>query len=156
MWVLFAVAGIVFAVGARLSRDRQDAHTAPPAATTTEAVAQETAAATAAPAAPSEPEPRRGDGASKVDPVLPVDSPLRSDDSVPPGQGMLEVIAGTNDVVYIDGMLVGNGPIVKRALAPRKDPYEIRVKLRGEDRVRFVLVKEARLTRLRVSPPWSR
>ncbi|MEO7329759.1 MAG: hypothetical protein ABI193_14360, partial [Minicystis sp.] len=73
-----------------------------------------------------------------------------------PGQGMLEVTAGSNDSIYIDGTLVGNGPIVKRALAPRKEPYEIRVRLRGEERVRFALVKEARLTKLRVAPPWSR
>jgi hypothetical protein len=69
---------------------------------------------------------------------------------------MLEVVAGTSDTIWIDGTHVGNGPIVKRALAPRKDPYEIRVKLRGEDRVRFALVKDGRLTRIRIAPPWSR
>jgi hypothetical protein len=69
---------------------------------------------------------------------------------------MLEVVAGTSDTIWIDGTLVGNGPIVKRALAPKKEPYEIRVRLRGDERVRFVLVKEGRLTRLRIAPPWSR
>ncbi|MEO7327787.1 MAG: response regulator, partial [Minicystis sp.] len=53
MWALFAVAGIVFAVGARLSRDRQD--TPPPpvaavAAPVETAIPVETAAPTAAPA----------------------------------------------------------------------------------------------------------
>jgi CheY-like chemotaxis protein len=155
MWGLFAVAGIVFAVGARLSREREMAPQAPPPpAPIAEVRAPEPAAApvpvAAAPAALS------GDGESKVDPLLPQEGPLRADDKVPPGQGMLEVIAGTSDTVWIDGTLVGNGPIVKRALAPKKDPYEIRVKLRGEERVRFVLVREGRLTRLRIAPPWSR
>jgi hypothetical protein len=69
---------------------------------------------------------------------------------------MLEVVAGTSDTIWIDGTLVGNGPLVKRALAPKKDPYEIRVRLRGEERVRFARVQESRLTRLRIAPPWSR
>jgi hypothetical protein len=154
MWGLFAIAGIVFAVGARLSRERELAQRAaqPPPAITAEVRAAEPAPAAPA-AAPVE---LSGEGASKVDPILPQDGPLRADDKVPPGQGMLEVVAGTSDTVWIDGTLVGNGPIVKRALAPRKEPYEIRVRLHGEERVRFALVKEARLTRLRVAPPWSR
>jgi MFS family permease len=110
----------------------------------------------AAEPAPVEAPAAKGEGESKESPILPVDGPLRADDKVPPGQGMLEVVAGTSDSIFIDGTLVGNGPIVKRALAPKKEPYEIRVKLRGEERVRFVLVKEARLTRLRIAPPWSR
>jgi hypothetical protein len=69
---------------------------------------------------------------------------------------MLEIVAGTSDTIFIDGQQVGNGPIIKRALAPKKEPYEIRVKLRGEERVRFVLIKEARLTKVRISPPWAR
>jgi hypothetical protein len=156
MWGLFAVAGIVFAVGARLSRDREIAQRAappPPPAVTSEARAPEP---TAAPAPPPAPADLKGDGASKLDPLLPQDAPLRAEDKVPPGSGMLEIVAGTSDTVFIDGTSVGNGPVVKRALAPRKEPYEIRVKLRGEERVRFVLVKEGRLTRLRIAPPWSR
>jgi CheY-like chemotaxis protein len=168
MWGLFAVAGIVFAVGARLSRDRELTRPVPPPAPP---AAAEVHAPEAAPAPAPAPAPSaaadvpghdhpaadlRGDGASKVDPLLPQEGPLRADDQVPPGQGMLEVVAGTSDTIFIDGTQVGNGPIVKRALAPRKEPYEIRVKLRGEERVRFALVKEGRLTRLRIAPPWSR
>lgn len=161
MWGLFAVAGIVFAVGARLSRDRELAHrdAPPPPVATAEARAPEAAHAPehgAVPAPPPAPADLKGDGASKQDPLLPQDVPLRAEDQVPPGSGMLEIVAGTSDTVFIDGTSVGNGPVVKRALAPRKEPYEVRVKLRGEDRVRFVLVKEGRLTRLRIAPPWSR
>jgi hypothetical protein len=165
MWALFALAGVVFAVGARLSRERELAHASsqPVTQTASEAVSQTAPAEGAlhapdpAPSAPaSPPEGGRSEGESRVDPILPQESPLRADDKVPAGQGMLEIIAGTSDTIWIDGTLVGNGPIVKRALAPRKEPYEIRVRLRGEDRVRFALVKDGRLTRLRISPPWSR
>jgi CheY-like chemotaxis protein len=159
MWALFAVAGIVFAVGARLSRDRELARSpAPPPVAPVATVPDVKTAEPQAPTVPVQPastEPR-SDGESKSDPILPQDGPLRADDKVPQGQGMLEVVAGTSDTIWIDGTHVGNGPIIKRALAPRKEPYEIRVKLRGEDRVRFALVKEGRLTRIRVAPPWSR
>src|SRR4029078_5538368 len=102
---------------------------------------------TAAPEAP------KGPGESKGNPILPTESPLRDTDQVPPGQGMLEIVAGTSDTIFIDGQQVGNGPVIKRALAPRKEPYEIRVKLRGEERVRFVLIKRARLSKVLISPP---
>jgi hypothetical protein len=69
---------------------------------------------------------------------------------------MLEVVAGVSDSVYVDNRLIGDGPILKLPLAPRPEAYEIRVKLRGEERVRFAVVKEGRLTRVRVAPPWSR
>jgi hypothetical protein len=159
MWGLFAVAGIVFAVGALLSRDRELARPAalPPLPEPVAAApAPEPVAAVPSPAPAPAGADVHGEGESKVEPILPQEGPLRADDKVPPGQGMLEVVAGTSDTIWIDGTLVGNGPIVKRALAPRKDPYEIRVRLRGEDRVRFAVVRESRLTRLRVAPPWSR
>lgn len=161
MWGLFAVAGIVFAVGARLAHDRdlarQKALAAPVVTAEPRAVEPSPPPPPPAPtAAPALPADLKGDGASKTDPILPYEGPLRASDQVPPGQGMLEVVAGTSDTIFIDGTQVGTGPVVKRPLAPRKDPYEIRVKLRGEERVRFVQVKEGRLTRLRIAPPWSR
>ena len=157
MWALFAAAGIVFAVGARLSRDHQviPEPVPPPAAEAPKPVDTATAEAPR-PADTAAPEAPKGPGESKGNPILPVESPLRDTDQVPPGQDMLEITAGTSDTIFIDGQQVGNGPLIKRALAPRKEPYEIRVKLRGEERVRFVLIKEARLTRVRISPPWSR
>ncbi len=156
MWALFAVAGIVFAVGARLSRDHQviPEPVPPPAIEAPKPV--DTAAAEAPkPADTAAAEAPKGPGESKINPILPVESPLRDTDQVPPGQGMLEITAGTSDTIFIDGQQVGNGPLIKRALAPRKEPYEIRVKLRGEERVRFVLIKEARLSKVRISPPWA-
>jgi hypothetical protein len=162
MWALFAVAGIVFAVGARLSRERELARaTAQQAAVaampaTPAAPAATTPSGDAATAPTPAPTDLKADGETKADPILPQEGPLRADDKVPPGQGMLEIVAGTSDTIFIDGTHVGNGPIVKRALAPKKEPYEIRVKLRGEDRVRFAVIKDARLTRIRIAPPWSR
>ena len=156
LWALFAVTGVAFAVGARLSRSHHgDAQAAPLPSAPVEVTPAATSTA-AAMAVMDEPARYKVDGESKGAPILPVETALREEDKVPPGQGMLEVVAGPSDTIYIDGTPVGNGPVVKRALAPKKEPYEVRVKLRGEERVRFVVVKEARLTRLRVAPPWSR
>lgn len=164
MWLLFAAAGIVFAVGARLSRERSlvepaalspsppPAHIAPPAPAPSALI--ETAPASPAAAAPAPQE--RPEGESAEHPVLPQDLPLRAEDKVPSGQGMLEIVAGVSDTIYVDHRLIGSGPILKLPLAPKAAPYEIRVKLRGEERVRFAVVKEGRLTRLRIAPPWAR
>jgi CheY-like chemotaxis protein len=157
MWALFAAAGIVFAVGARMSRERELAAQAPPPPPQPTAVVAAPepppAAVIAAPPAPEKPLPI---GESIENPILPQDLPLRPDDKVPAGQGMLEVVAGVSDTIHVDNRLIGNGPIVKLPLGPRPEPYEIRIKLRGEERVRFALVREGRLTRVRVAPPWSR
>jgi hypothetical protein len=69
---------------------------------------------------------------------------------------MLEIIAGTKDGIFVDHRLIGDGPLQKLTLAARKEPYEVRVRLRGEERVRLVSVRAGRLARLRVAPPWSR
>lgn len=167
MWLLFAAAGIMFAVGARISRDR--AMNQPPSISASQpviaaapppppAVLPPAAPASAAPASAAIPAPpeAKPEGETAETPVLPQDLPLRAEDKVPDGQGMLEIVAGVSDTVYVDHRLIGNGPVLKLPLAPRPAPYEIRVKLRGEERVRFAVVKEGRLTRLRVAPPWTR
>ncbi|MDI1480541.1 response regulator [Polyangium sp. y55x31] len=156
-WILFAVAGTVFAVGSRLAHQRVAPAPAPaalPAPTVTADPPAPAPAPEPAAAAPTAQDRREGDTADF--PVMPQDLPLRAEDKVPAGQGLLEVVAGPSDSVYVDGQLVGTGPVVQSKLAPKKDPYEIRVRLRGEERVRFALVKEGRLTRLRIAPPWSR
>ncbi|WP_437926675.1 response regulator [Sorangium sp. So ce291] len=171
MWVLFAVAAFVFAVGARLSRDHElqgapppgplpsppaaDPAAATPGAAAVPAVATAPGAAavsavTTAPAAAGGPV-----GETAESPVLPEDLPLAAEHKVPEGHGVLEVIAGAGDTLFVDGRKVGTGS-VKLPLAPKAGAYEIRAKLRDEERVRFALVKAGRLTRLRVSPPWRR
>ncbi|WP_437334405.1 response regulator [Sorangium sp. So ce394] len=168
MWVLFAVAAFVFAVAARLSRDHElqsapppslpaaepPAATAPGAAGTAGAAAPSAAstagAATAPAAAAAGPV-----GETTTNPVLPEDLPLAAEHKVPEGHGMLEVIAGSGDTLFVDGRKVGTGS-ARLPLAPKDGAYEIRAKLRDEERVRFALVKAGRLTRLRIAPPWRR
>ncbi|WCQ96858.1 response regulator [Sorangium sp. Soce836] len=172
MWVLFAVAAFVFAVAARLSRDHElqgapppaepasppaaesPAAAAPAAADTSGAVtpgSAGTAVAAAAPAAAA----AGPVGETTTNPVLPEDLPLAAGHKVPEGHGMLEVIAGSGDTLFVDGRKVGTGS-VKLPLAPKDGAYEIRARLRDEERVRFALVKAGRLTRLRIAPPWRR
>lgn len=167
-WILFALAGVVFAVGSRVSQQRnaqalaqaEQAQQAQQAPAPVEKVVQPGPEPTAeaqvqAPVqAPVSHDKHAGDAADF--PILPQDSPLRKEDKVPKGQGLLEVIAGPTDSIFVDGQLIGTGPVVKVPLAPKKDPYEIRLRLRGEERVRFAIVKEGRMSRLRIAPPWSR
>ncbi|WP_437778858.1 response regulator [Sorangium sp. So ce1097] len=173
MWVLFAVAAFVFAVGARLSREHE-LQGAPPAAppqlppaaepaaagTPGAAAPAAVAAAPGAAAAPAVDAAPAGAAAAPTgetteNPALPEDLPLTAEHKVPAGHGMLEVTAGSGDTLYVDGRKVGTGS-VKLPLAPKAGPYEIRAKLRDEERVRFALVKADRLTRLRIAPPWRR
>lgn len=174
MWVLFAVAAFVFAVGARLSRDHelQGAPLAapPPSPPATEPAAAGTPGAAVTPAVAVAPgaavAPAVVDaaptgvaagpvGETTANPALPEDLPLPAGHKVPEGHGMLEVTAGSGDTLFVDGRKVGTGS-VKLPLAPKAGVYEIRAKLRDEERVRFALVKAGRLTRLRIAPPWRR
>ena len=84
----------------------------------------------------------------------PEELPLRESDKLKKGQGLLEIVAGKSDTVYIDGKPVGSGPTVSVPLKARK--YEVRVKTRGDERTRFVEVKENKLVRVRIAPPWQR
>ncbi|XXY54785.1 response regulator [Sorangium sp. So ce269] len=163
MWVLFAVAAFVFAVGARLSRDHELQGAPPPAPPAAELAAAAGATAAALPAVATAPAGAAVPvgvaagpvGETTTNPVLPEDLPLAAEQKVPEGHGMLEVIAGAGDALFVDGRPVGTGS-VKLPLAPKGGAYEIRAKLRDEERVRFALVKAGRLTRLRIAPPWRR
>lgn len=162
VWVLCAVAGIVFAVGARISQDRRTG--APPAPAAPVATAEPTAAGalpTASPAPSSAPAPTSAarvtvPGETAEDPLLPQEAPLRADEKIPSGQGLLEVVVGPNDEVSIDGQPTVAGPVVKATLAPRDQPYEVKVKLKGEERTRYALIKQGKRTRVRIAPPWNR
>ncbi len=167
VWVMCAVAGVVFAVGARISQDRRaTSASAPPPAAAAAAAAPATSTAQPAPAssqapqaastsAPAAPPAITVPGDTESDPLLPQEAPLRSDEKVPKGQGLLEVVVGPADKVSIDGQPTVAGPVVKATLAPREKPYEIKVKMKAEERVKFALVKEGKRTRVRVAPPWN-
>ena len=72
------------------------------------------------------------------------------------GHALLEVVAGRGHTVFVDGKRVGQGPVVKVPVKATAQPHEVRVKMKGEERVRYVVVKPMTRLRLRVAPPWSR
>ncbi len=163
-WALplaFGVLGISLAVGARWLRDerRGGEPAAPPHALPPAAVVPAVPPTAVAPPAAQVPNalPAPAPSAEPArDAELPAEFPLTEDDQVGKGEGLLEIVAGRNDQIYVNGQLVGKGPMVKMALKAVPTPYEVRVKLRGEERVRYAVVKEGKRIRLRVSPPWSR
>jgi hypothetical protein len=152
LWVAFAASACAFAFAMRWNRQQQDA-LPPPAMPGVTAPAEVAATTTAAPtgAATAAPSAEAGDERISTEELA-----LRAEDKVGDGEGMLEVVAGSSDSIYVDGKVIGSGPVQKVAVAARAKPYEVRVKLRGEERVRFVAVKEGKLVRVRAAPPWSR
>jgi hypothetical protein len=113
--------------------------------------------------APAQPAPASGTATPADDAAAqaaaseqPTEFPLSKDDAVAKGEGVLEVVAGKSDEIFVNGQLMGKGPVVKVTLKAVADPYEIRVKLRGEERVRYALVKDGKRVRLRIAPPWTR
>jgi hypothetical protein len=88
----------------------------------------------------------------------PIELPLTDDEAaaLKTGQGLAEIVAGRDHEVSVDGKVVGRGPVVKVALDARQEPYEVRVKMEGEERVRYLTMQPAKRLRLRVAPPWSR
>lgn len=160
-WVLFALFGVGFAVWARWSRNREPSEdvlvpTAVDVATA-EASSEVDPAATAPISNDEDPSKTKAPQTpGKDEEAAPEDLPLRDYDKVKKGQGMLEVVAGKSDTIYIDGKPRGSGPVQSVPLKAKGEPYEVKVKMRGEERVRMVNVKEGRLTRVRVAPPWTR
>ncbi|MBM4357405.1 MAG: DUF4388 domain-containing protein [Deltaproteobacteria bacterium] len=75
---------------------------------------------------------------------------------LPPEHGILEVVAGRKDEIVIDGKRAGMGPIQRVSLPAGEERHEVRIRLRGEERVRYVTVKPGVKLRLRMAPPWSR
>jgi hypothetical protein len=152
LWIAFAIAACVFAVAMRWTRQQQEA-LPPPAMPVPSAPAEGTATGAAAPTATATAAPSAEAG---DEPISTEELALRAEDKLGEGEGMLEVVAGSSDTIYVDGKALGSGPVQKVALAQRSKPYEVRVKLRGEERVRFVAVKQGKLVRVRAAPPWSR
>lgn len=164
-WVAFALVGVVFAVWARWSRDRpsESAMIAEVANKPTNAESsEESTVAVSEPT--SAPESNLADttDASAQQPKTKVEDapleelPLRDGEKVKKGQGVLEIIAGKSDTIYVDGKPVGSGPVVTLPMKARKEAYEVRLKTRGDERSRYVTVKEGKLVRLRLAPPWQR
>ena len=149
---MFGVVGISLAVGARWMREQPSESPQAPAEQPTLPAQAPAPTPVVAPA----PEPEQSTEAKPHDGDLPRELPLGEGDEVGEGEGMLEVVAGKSDKIYVNGKLIGKGPVVKVTLKAVPDPYEVRVKLRGEERVRYAVVKEGKRIKLRVAPPWSR
>ncbi len=162
-WIAFALVGVGFALWARYSREKSIASESAVIAEMAkpadgQAPAPEAAAAGPEdPAAASEPQAGPGDASrAKTDDTAPEDLPLREGERLKKGHGLLEIVSGKSDTIYVDGKPMGSGPVLSTPMRARKEPYEIKVKTRGEERTRFVTVKDQRLVRLRMAPPWQR
>ncbi|NUP10258.1 MAG: response regulator [Polyangiaceae bacterium] len=165
-WIAFALVGVVFAVWARWSRDRpapnegdviaeMDARASGESKAADPANAQPTSDVEAS--EPLEPADAKEPTAKAKSEEAPLEElPLRDGDRVKKGQGLLEIVAGKSDTVYVDGKAIGSGPVVSLPMKARKDPYEVKLKTRNEEKSRFVTVKEGKLIRLRLAPPWQR
>jgi hypothetical protein len=94
-----------------------------------------------------------GDGASG-DPASGEDLPLPIGAMIPAGQGMLEVQAQGRSAIFIDGAEMGRGPVLRLALGP--GVHEVRVRAHGEERIRFVMIRAARQTRLALAASCGR
>ncbi|MCA9617485.1 MAG: hypothetical protein KC731_00595, partial [Myxococcales bacterium] len=168
-WVMplvFGVLGVGLAVGARWYREQQPyAPPAPvpaPLPTTTAPPQMEATPEAVEPARPraeeSPDEEPEQDEPRDLAPAETIELPLTKTEiaKLDAGQGLLEIVAGQKNKILVGGKKVGRGPVVKVPLAARPDPYEVRVQMKGEERVRYVIVKEGVRVRLRVAPPWSR
>lgn len=163
-WVAFALLGIGFAIWARWARESSRPSEAELFAQTDQAREQNVDSQPSANVSKTDSAPEEGsDQATRTEPSLgrtadpqPEELPLRSNDKVKKGHGLLEVVAGKTDTILVDGKPIGSGPIAAVQLRAKADPYEIRVKTRGEERSRFVQVKEDKLVRIRLAPPWQR
>lgn len=161
-WILFTLVGVGFALWARAAREASRPSEAALFAETDRAREQSPAPGDVA---PPNSEPTEGDASdsTKSEPSLgrmadpqPEELPLRSTDKVKKGHGVLEIVAGKSDTIFVDGKPIGSGPLASVQLKAKSDPYEVRIKTRGEERSRFVQVKEERLVRVRLAPPWQR
>jgi CheY-like chemotaxis protein len=81
------------------------------------------------------------------------DLPLPPGIVVTPNQGLLDVETGGREPIFVDGVELGKGPSLRLVLGP--GVHEVRQRVRGEWRIRFVLIRPARRTRLPLSS-WTR
>jgi len=173
---LLVTLGVSLAVGARWWRYQELARVDVPAPRT-EAVAQAAAADAAPPAAaaavvlPPDPEAdvSGADSAPPAGATEPSDSATSNDEApvelaltpreqkrLSATQGLVEIVAGKKDEIFLDGKRVGQGPVQRVALQAGDQKHEVRVKMRGEERVRYVTPKAGVKLRLRIAPPWTR
>jgi hypothetical protein len=81
------------------------------------------------------------------------DLPLPAGAVVTPGQGLLDIETGAREAIFVDGVELGRGPFLRLTLAP--GVHEVRLRAHGEERIRFVLIRSTRRTRLPLSSAWA-
>jgi CheY-like chemotaxis protein len=81
------------------------------------------------------------------------DLPLPPGVVVSPNQGLLDVETAGKESIFVDAVELGRGPTLRLVLAP--GVHEVRQRVRGEWRIRFVLIRPSRRTRLPLSS-WTR
>ncbi len=130
--------------------------TAPPSQSSSTAASAP--AAKAAPAAAKLAPAAAGSAAAHKAAAAPI-SVKAEDLPLPPGvpiakdKGLLEVETGGRQVIYVDGVFVGHGPLRRIPLSPGE--HEVKTKLNGRQRVDHVTVTLGRRARLPLAPAWK-
>jgi len=82
------------------------------------------------------------------------DLPLPAGVPMNAAQGMLDIETGGRESIFVDGAELGRGPVLRLMLSP--GVHEVRVRARAEERIRFVMIRGSRRTRLSLVSPWTR
>jgi hypothetical protein len=82
------------------------------------------------------------------------DLPLPTGAVVTPGQGLLDIETAAREAIFVDGVELGRGPFLRLTLTP--GVHEVRLRAHGEERIRFVLIRATRRTRLPLASAWTR
>jgi hypothetical protein len=118
------------------------------------------AAPAEAPLAPDEPAPGSPPVAASANAAEPALATVGEDLPLPAGvpmnayQGMLDIETGGREAIFVDGGELGRGPVLRLMLSP--GVHEVRVRARAEERIRFVMVRTSRRTKLSLVSPWTR
>ena len=81
------------------------------------------------------------------------DMPLPPGVPIAKDKGLLEVETGGRQVIYVDGVFVGHGPLRRIPLAP--GDHEVKTKQDGQERVDHVTVAQGRRARLPLAKAWK-
>jgi CheY-like chemotaxis protein len=82
------------------------------------------------------------------------DLPLLPGESLPDGQGEIEIVVNRKDEVLVDHLEVGKGPRMRVALVA--GAHEVRTRRKGDEQPLMVTIKPGRRTRVDLRGPWRR
>jgi len=95
--------------------------------------------------------PARQEGTNKPAPAQPKVPPMTSEiTALPeglswPGKGLIEVVTSEDELIYIDGVFTGRGPLRRVPVTPGK--HDVAIKTGGEERTGTVVVEAEKSTR---------